>query len=113
VDASLAGQVFETFVAMELLRQREWSQNTPGLFHYRDSEQREIDVVLELRGGAVAGVEVKTAATIGAKDFAGLRYLRDKLGDRFKFGVVLYTGERTFPFGDRMAAVPLCGLWQT
>jgi predicted AAA+ superfamily ATPase len=112
-DAPLAGQVFETFVAMELLRQKEWSRHSPALFHYRDSEQREIDVVMELRGGAIAGVEVKTAATITSKDFAGLRYLRDKLGERFSFGVVLYTGERTLPFGDRLAAVPLCGLWQS
>jgi predicted AAA+ superfamily ATPase len=111
-DPLLAGQVFETFVAMELLRQREFSQGSPALFHYRDKERREIDIVLELRGGAVAGVAVKTAATITPKDFTGLRYLRDKLGDRFVFGVVLYTGERTLPFGDRMAAVPLCGLWQ-
>jgi predicted AAA+ superfamily ATPase len=98
---------------MELLRQSEWSERAPHLFHYRDKQQREVDIVLELRGGTIAGVEVKTAATIGAKDFAGLRYLRDKLGDRFKFGVVLYTGERTLPFGDRLAAVPLCGLWQS
>ncbi len=70
-DAALAGQVFETFVAMELLRQREWSRNSPALFHYRDSQQREIDVVMEFRGGAVAGVEVKTAATITSKDSQG------------------------------------------
>lgn len=27
----------------------------------------------------------------------GLRHLRDKLGDRFKAGVLLYTGESTVP----------------
>jgi predicted AAA+ superfamily ATPase len=112
-DPSAAGPIFESFVAMELLRASEWSERAPRLFHYRDKQQREVDIVLELRGGTIAGVEVKTAATISSKDFAGLRYLRDKLGERFKFGVVLYTGERTLPFGDRLAAVPLCGLWQT
>ncbi len=45
------------------------------------------------------------------RDFAGLRYLRDKLNSRFKGGVVLYTGSDTLPFGDRLAAVPLSGLW--
>jgi uncharacterized protein len=111
-DASLAGPVLETFVAMELLRQSAWSRHEPSLFHYRDSQQREVDIVLEQRSGEVAGVEVKSAATVKRKDFAGLRHLRDKLGERFKAGVVLYTGERTLPFGDRMAAVPLRGLWQ-
>ncbi len=111
-DATLAGPIFETFAAMELLRQSDWSALEPSLFHYRDSQQREVDIVLELRSGEVAGVEVKSAATVTARDFAGLRHLRSKLGSRFKAGVVLYTGERTLPFGDRLAAVPLCGLWQ-
>jgi hypothetical protein len=51
-------------------------------------------------------------STVTPKDFAGLRHLRDRLGALFKAGVVLYTGERTLPFGDRLTAVPLCGLWQ-
>jgi len=29
--------------------------------------------------------------------------LRDKLGDRFKAGIVLYTGTRTLSFGERLA----------
>ncbi|MGD1058167.1 MAG: hypothetical protein ABR992_12235 [Solirubrobacteraceae bacterium] len=45
------------------------------------------------------------------RDFAGLRYLRDKLGARFKGGAVPYAGSDTLPFGDRLAAVPLNGLW--
>ena len=58
-----------------------------------------------------SGVEVKASATVSGRDFAGLRYLRDKLGSRFKGGVVLYTGSHTLPFGERLAAVPLQGLW--
>lgn len=110
-DGAVAGPVFETFVAMELGRQAAWHQNPPQLFHYRDRDGREVDVVLERRDGTVAAVEVKTAASISSGDFRGLRHLRDKLGARFKAGVVLYTGERTVPFEDRLAAVPLSGLW--
>jgi predicted AAA+ superfamily ATPase len=108
---AVAGAIAETFVAMELARQCDWAASPASLFHYRDSQQREVDVVLELSSGEIAGVEVKTAASVRAKDFAGLRHLRDKLGARFKTGVVLYTGRRTLSFGDRLAAVPLCGLW--
>ncbi len=110
-DGVLAGPVFETFAAMELARQCGWTDSSPSLFHYRDRQQREVDVVLELGSGEVAGVEIKTAASVAAKDFAGLRHLRDKLGDRFTAGVVLYTGRRTLSFGERLTAVPLCGLW--
>jgi|HubBroStandDraft_4_1064222.scaffolds.fasta_scaffold24831_3 predicted AAA+ superfamily ATPase len=110
-SSTLAGPIVETFAAMELARQCDWAESPASLFHYRDKQQREVDVILELGSGEVAGVEVKTTASVAAKDFAGLRHLRDKLGNRFKAGVVLYTGKRTLSFGDRLAAVPLCGLW--
>lgn len=110
-DGSLAGSAFETFVVMELRRQAAWQDDAPRLFHYRDRDGREVDLVLERRDGSVAAIEVKTAASATARDFRGLRYLRDKLGQRFKAGVLLYTGEQTVPFGDRLAAVPLSGLW--
>ena len=110
-DGNLAGSIFETFAAMELARQCDWAESPASLFHYRDKQQREVDVVIELRSGEVAGVEIKTAADARPEDFAGLRYLREKLGAQFKAGVVLYTGKRTLSFGDRLSAVPLRGLW--
>jgi predicted AAA+ superfamily ATPase len=96
---------------MELLRQADWSEEPVRLFHYRDKQQREVDVILERHSGEVVGVEVKAAATPTSADFAGLRYLREKLGKRFRGGVVLYLGSDTLPFGERLAAVPLQGLW--
>jgi predicted AAA+ superfamily ATPase len=110
-DGAVAGMLLESFVAMELLRQSDWLQEPVRLYHYRDKQQREVDVVIERYSGEIAGVEVKASATVTDRDFAGLRYLRDKLGSRFKAGVVLYTGSDTLPFGDRLAAVPLSGLW--
>jgi len=96
---------------MEIRRQISWQDNAPRMFHYRDRDGREVDVVLERRDGSVAAVEIKTAASASPGDFRGLRHLRDKLGTRFKAGVLLYTGEYTVPFGDRLAAIPLRGLW--
>ncbi len=110
-DGAIAGAVFETFAAMEIRRQVAWQDNAPRQFHYRDRDGREVDVVLERRDGSVVAVEVKAAASASPSDFRGLRHLRDKLGERFKAGVLLYTGESTVPFEDRLAAVPLCGLW--
>ena len=110
-DSAIAGATFESFAAMELLRLAEVSEAEASLFHYRDKTGREVDIVLESAAGEVAGVEVKAGATIGRGDLAGLRQLRDKLGERFTCGVALYTGERTLPFGDRLWAVPLAALW--
>jgi uncharacterized protein len=110
-EGNLAGPAFETFVAMELLRQAAWQKDPPRLFHFRDRDGREVDVVLERRDGSAAGVEVKAAASVSAADFRALAHLRDKLGTRFRAGVVIYAGEHTLPFGDRLAALPISGLW--
>lgn len=111
-DGGVAGAVLESFVAMELVRLAELCDRPPLIHHYRDQRRREVDVVLERRSGEVVGVEVKAGASPDGDDFAGLRHLRDTLGERFKAGVLLYTGSQTIPFGDRIAAVPVSGLWQ-
>jgi uncharacterized protein len=110
-DSSVAGTLLGSFVAMELLRQADWSQEPVQLFHYRDKQQREVDILLERHSGEVIGIEVKASATPSSGDFAGLRYLRGKLGPRFKAGAVLHTGADALPFGDRLAALPVSGIW--
>jgi hypothetical protein len=37
--------------------------------------------------------------------------LRGATGTRFKASVVVYTGQRTTPLGDRLWALPISGLW--
>ena len=61
---------------------------------------------------AVAGVEVKAGATVRPADFRGLRKLRKIAGERFTNGVVIYDGETTISFGDRLYAVPVRQLWE-
>ncbi len=110
-DGGIAGAMLESFIAMELRRQADWAAEPVRFFHYRDKQQREVDVILERHSGEIVGIEVKAGATPTSTDFAGLRYLRDKLGARFNAGALIYTGADTLPFGDRLAAVPLSGLW--
>ena len=110
-DLDLGGMFHETFVAMELHRQISWLDDRPQLFHFRDRDQREVDLVIEHRDGSISAVEIKSAATVHERDFRGLNHLKNKLGSRFKAGAVLYTGANTVSFGERMAAVPLPGLW--
>lgn len=110
-QGELAGALLETFVTMELVKQRTWATARAELFFYRDARQREVDVVIESVAGDVAGVEVKAAASVDRADSAGLRFLRDELGSRFMAGVVLYAGSATLELDDRVWAVPLAGLW--
>jgi predicted AAA+ superfamily ATPase len=111
-DDHIAGVAFETFAVMEILRQIDWLDDIVDMYHYRDKDKREVDVVLERADGTVVVIEIKSTASTRPNDLRGLRYLRDKLGDRFVAGIVLNAGQRTLPFGDRIAVVPLCALWQ-
>jgi hypothetical protein len=72
-----------------------------------------VDLVLEQGPSAVAGVEVRAAATATESDLRGLRKLRDLAGERFAAGVVLYDGSATIRFGDGFYAVPVRALWET
>lgn len=108
----VAGMLFETFVLMEFIKQATWSATPVELFFYRDAEKREVDLVIESSSGDVIGIEIKSAATSRRSDARGLRLLRNKLGPRFKAGIVVYSGEHTLPLDDRIWALPISGLWQ-
>ena len=110
-DDGLAGALFETFVATELERQASWSPQPLTFWHYREGE-REVDTIVEWPSGEIVGVEVKASATVRARDFTGLAHLRDRVGTRLRAGLVVYAGQRTLPFGNRLWALPLRGLWR-
>lgn len=107
----VAGALLETFVINELMKLRAAGETDVGLFHFQDRDGREVDCVLETPAGRVVGIEVKAAATVRADDFRHLRVMRDRLGGDFVAGVVLFTGDRPLPFGDRLMALPLSTLW--
>jgi len=110
-DRSIFGPRLETFVFSEVLKQASWFGESCALYHYRDKDQDEVDLVIETGSGALVGIEVKAGATVNTGDFKGLRKLADSGGDDFKLGVVLYDGITTVPFGDRLLAAPISCLW--
>lgn len=110
LDAT-AGRLLESFVFMELTKAIGWSRIQPRLYHFRTASGTEVDFVLEDRAGRCVGVEVKAGASVGEKDFRGLRALREALGERFRSGVVLYGGPATVPFGLGLYAAPVPSLW--
>lgn len=111
-DRPLLGQLLETFVFQELRRQASWHDEPMNFFHFRDKDGAEVDIVIERGARALAGVEVKAAATVTAADFRGMRKLREAAGKRFAGGVVLYDGETSASFGEGLHAVPLRALWE-
>jgi predicted AAA+ superfamily ATPase len=109
-DDQLTGYALETFCGMEIIKQQGWAQEECTLRHYR-VDGDEIDIVLEAQSGALVAIEVKARASIRAGDWRVIAKLRDRRPDAFRAGVVLYTGARTIPLGERIWAVPVSGLW--
>lgn len=110
-DATLVGQLFETFVASELRPHLEAAAESTAMFHFRDRSGHEVDFVLE-RQGRIVGLEVKSSTSVGRSDARSLMWLRDRLGDSFHAGTVLYTGKLPFKIDDRIWALPLSTLWR-
>lgn len=110
-DDRVTGIALETFAGVEVIKQAQLSGETPRVYHYRDRDGSEVDLVLETRAGQIAAVEVKAAQSVATADLRGIRKIRDHAGPNFSAGVVLYAGEDTVHLDDRVWAVPISGLW--
>lgn len=105
------GGLIETFVFSELTKLLAFGDTGASLYGLRDGDGREIDFILEERDGRVVAIEVKASASATADDTRHLKWLREKLGERFVAGAVLYLGQHTYSLGDRLLALPLSSLW--
>lgn len=112
LGSDVIGGFFEAFVAAELLKQQSWSDQDYELFHFRDRDGLEVDLVLEFDDGRILGIEVKASATYRSEHFSGLRFLRDKLGDRFVAGVVLGMSTTGHQHAERLYGLPASALWE-
>jgi len=106
------GNLLETFVVGELRKQASWLDEHVALGHWRTSDGTEVDVVAEFDDGQVVAFEVKANQRATSSDVSGLQQLRDTLGPRFRAGVVLTTGQRTYTYEDRIHVMPLDRLWR-
>jgi predicted AAA+ superfamily ATPase len=110
-EGALLGRVLETFVLAQLRAELPACRTRPRLYHLRQEQgRREIDIVAELGGRRIIGIEVK-AGTPTRTDARHLAWFRDEYGDRFLTGVILHTGPNMYELGDRITAAPIAALW--
>jgi len=107
------GHLLESFVLQQLFAMGSWMGDAPRFWHYRDKDQVEVDVVVEV-ANKIWGVEVKAAASVSPSDGKGLLRLADVAGKSFQGGIVFYDGRATLPIHKDagLRAVPLCKLWE-
>lgn len=111
-DGELLGRVLDTFVAAQLRPELATATSRPRLHHLRTEQGRhEIDLIAELAGERLIGIEVKAGSAMSVDDARHLAWLRDEMGERFVAGVVLHTGGRIYGLGERIVAAPIATLW--
>jgi predicted AAA+ superfamily ATPase len=111
-NPSLFGHVIENFVASEIVKLLSYGHSQAQLYHFRTSDGKEIDFILEQPDGRLAAIEVKTSEIIGSNDFKTLKIFQDQVKEDFVTGIVLYPGKEIILFGEKLWAVPLFMLWQ-
>ena len=91
-----------------------WSQQSMKLYHYRDKQKNEVDIILEQSGSRLIAIEIKASSAVSERDFKGIAKFADVVGSAFKFGFVFYTGSDVLPFqvsGRTFYALQLSVLW--
>ena len=109
-NATMNGAILENFVATELKKLITLSSDL-NLYHFRTSDDKEIDFIIEKNNGDLIALEVKSSKTVKLDDFKNLKLLASQLKDRFKKGIVLYGGNKILPFEENMLAMPIDVLW--
>jgi predicted AAA+ superfamily ATPase len=106
-DPDRAGKLIETYVYSQLAVQADVLVGY-DIYHYRDRDRHEIDLVVEDEKGGIIGIEVKSGSKTGREDAKNLYWFRDNIAkDRQFTGIVLYTGETTFELDNNFWAVPI------
>ncbi len=108
------GHVLETFVYTEIekslpLQSKRWS-----LHHYRDDDQRKVDIIAQAPNRVLALFEMKAAATVSNNDFKHTDWFFSDRGPGAAYqgcAFVVYLGDQLLRFGPRKIAIPLSMFW--
>lgn len=105
------GHLLESFAVAELRRISSFGTAVQQLGHWRESDETEVDLVLEDSSGQIRGFEIKASTSVGLSDAQGLRELARKVGSDFHFGALLYLGNTPVRLDEKIWALPLDVLW--
>ncbi len=101
---AMSGAILETWFVSEILKSYWHNLRTPYLYYYRDTNQREIDLVIE-DGNTLYPVEFKKSGSPtkeAIKNFGALGRLKREIGE----GAVLSLCDRDFPLTETVNAIP-------
>ncbi|MFT4185981.1 MAG: ATP-binding protein [Micrococcaceae bacterium] len=110
-NLNFLGPATETFVISEIRRQLANSFSGYNLYHYRDYDKREIDLIVETPEGKIVAIEIKSKSLIKQSDLKNIKWLQQKLNDQFLHGIIFHTGTQMAESTPGIYSIPIDKLW--
>lgn len=106
---AMSGAILETFVVSEILKSWWHLGISPVLYHYRDKDRHEIDLVIA-QDGRLHPIEIKKAAAVKATDASTFAQL-DKQGATVGSGAVISLYPELLPLTRTVHSIPAGWIW--
>jgi predicted AAA+ superfamily ATPase len=104
-NGNMSGAMFETYAVSEIVKSY-WHNGMPeNLYFYRDSEKREIDLLIE-EDGTLYPVEIKKKSNPGNRETAAFKTL-ERLKRPIGTGAVLCLAPTHLPITSDVSTIPI------
>lgn len=104
MNGAASGHYFENYVVGELLRNNAYGETNVNMTYYRDTNQKEIDVIIE-ENGMLHPIEIKKATNPERKIVKAFEVLK-KTDNELGQGLVICMTDRTFPIDENNIMIP-------
>ncbi len=101
----LRGGLYENMIILEVLKERLNRGLTPQINFYRDSNGREVDLIIR-QGRSLHPVEIKSASTFTPDFITGIESFRKTVGTQCACGMVCYNGKEETRFKNTLVFNP-------
>lgn len=104
MNGAASGHYFENYVVIELLKHFSYSKNRANMFYYRDSNAKEIDLLIE-SNGYIHPIEIKRASSPERREIKKYSLL-DKASIPHGFGGIICMCEKPLPIDEKNSFIP-------
>lgn len=112
-DVDLLSRLIDTYVAAQLRPELELTVPRAQLLHLRDTNgEHEIDLIIEYPDSSIVAVEIKATASPDRHDGRHLRWIQEAVGPKFRRGILLHTGPRSFQYEPDIWYMPIASFWE-
>ena len=103
--SAMSGKIFETYVVSEILKSWHNAGNQPPVYYYRDTDGKEIDLILEYNG-TVYPIEIKKTGNPGKDTIKNFNVLQN-CGKPVGEGAVICMYNKVHPIDRNNWAIPV------